>query len=52
MADKRYKRNLISYLSLIGFFGIFTTTMAKNPVLPLFVKGMGGTLEIIVTAHS
>jgi len=47
MPDERYKRNLIFYLSLIGFFGIFTTTMAKNPVLPLFVKGMGGTPEII-----
>jgi len=45
--DERYKKNLIFYLSLIGFFGIFTTTMAKNPVLPLFVKGMGGTPEII-----
>jgi len=47
MTDERYKKNLIFYLSLIGFFGIFTTTMAKNPVLPLFVKGMGGTPEII-----
>ncbi len=47
MPDERYKKNLIFYLSLIGFFGIFTTTMAKNPVLPLFVKGMGGSPEII-----
>ncbi len=45
--NERYQRNLIFYLSLIGFFGIFTTTMAKNPVLPLFVKGMGGSAEII-----
>jgi MFS family permease len=47
MLDERYKKNLIFYLSFIGFFGIFTTTMAKNPVLPLFVKGMGGSPEII-----
>ncbi|HRR40415.1 MAG TPA: MFS transporter [Syntrophales bacterium] len=47
MPEKGYKKNLILYLSLIGFFGIFTTTMAKNPVLPLFVKGMGGSPEVI-----
>lgn len=47
MIDEHYKRNLIFYLSLIGFFGIFTTTIAKNPVLPLFVAGMGGSPEII-----
>jgi MFS family permease len=47
MLDERYKKKLIFHLSLIGFFGIFTTTMAKNPVLPLFVKGMGGSPEII-----
>ncbi len=47
MFAQSYKKNLIFYFSLIGFFGIFTTTMAKNPVLPLFVKGMGGSPEII-----
>jgi len=47
MPEQSYKTKLIYYLSLIGFFGIFTTTMAKNPTLPLFVKGMGGSLEII-----
>ncbi len=47
MPDERYTKNLIFYLSLIGFFGIFTTTMAKNPVLPLFVTGMGGSPEIV-----
>jgi len=47
MPEKGYKKNLILYLSLIGFFGIFTTTMAKNPVLPLLVKGMGGSPEVI-----
>lgn len=38
---------LIFYLCLIGFFGIFSTTISKNPVLPLFVQGMGGSPEII-----
>lgn len=47
MPDRSYKKNLIFYFSLIGFFGIFSTTMAKNPVLPLFVRGMGGSPEII-----
>jgi MFS family permease len=30
------------YISIIGFLGIFSTTISKNPVLPLFIKGMGG----------
>lgn len=47
MNSERCQKNLIFYFSLIGFFGIFTTTMAKNPVLPLFVRGMGGSPEII-----
>ena len=29
------------YLSLIGFFAIFSTTISKNPVLPLFVQALG-----------
>ncbi len=40
--DTRPGRNLIFYLSLIGFFAIFSTTVSKNPVLPLFVQAMGG----------
>jgi len=35
-------RSLVYYLSLIGFFAIFSTTVSKNPVLPLFVQAMGG----------
>ncbi|MHB9154734.1 MAG: MFS transporter [Endomicrobiales bacterium] len=35
------KKNAIYYLSLIGFFGIFSTTISKNPVLPLFARDMG-----------
>jgi MFS family permease len=34
-------------LSLIGFFGIFSTTMSKSPVLPLFVKSLSGGETII-----
>jgi len=30
------------YITLIGFLGIFSTTISKNPVLPLFIKGLGG----------
>lgn len=47
ISEERYRSRLVYYLSLIGFFGILSTTMAKNPVLPLFVKGMGGSSEII-----
>lgn len=42
------KTSLITwYITLIGFLGIFSTTISKNPVLPLFVKGMGGTESIL-----
>lgn len=34
-------RRFIYYLSLIGFFAIFSTTISKSPVLPLFVQAMG-----------
>lgn len=34
-------------LSLIGFFGIFSTTMSKSPVLPLFVKSLSGNDTVI-----
>ena len=38
---------LMYYLSLIGFFAIFSTTISKNPVLPLFVQGMGAGDSVI-----
>ena len=41
------KSKLIYYLSLIGFFAIFSTTISKSPVLPLYVKALGGN-EIII----
>ncbi len=34
-------------LSLIGFFAIFSTTMSKSPVLPLFVKSLSGSTTVI-----
>lgn len=42
------KNTLIAwYITLIGFFGIFSTTISKNPVLPLFVKGLGASDSIL-----
>jgi MFS family permease len=35
------------YITLIGFLGIFSTTISKNPVLPLFVKGLGASDSIL-----
>jgi DHA1 family multidrug resistance protein-like MFS transporter len=37
----------IAAISLIGFLGIFSTTMSKNPVLPLFVKSLSGSDAVI-----
>jgi len=42
------KKNLtLIIISFIGFFGIFTTTISKNPVLPLFVKSLNSPEAII-----
>jgi len=40
-------QKLIYYLSLIGFFAIFSTTISKSPVLPLYVHALGGGAIII-----
>lgn len=40
-------RGGILLLSLAGFFGIFSTTMSKSPVLPLFVKSLSGSETVI-----
>ncbi|MDD1685838.1 MFS transporter [Methanoregula sp.] len=50
----RPDRILVFYLSLIGFFAIFSTTLSKNPVLPLFVQALGGgdTLLGLIAAVS
>ena len=47
MAQKEASRKLIYYLSIIGFFAIFSTTISKNPVLPLFAKSLGANAELI-----
>ncbi len=38
---------VLFYLSLIGFFGIFTTTISKNPVLPYLVKSLGASDQVL-----
>ena len=44
---KEMSSKLIYYLSLIGFFAIFSTTISKSPVLPLYVNALGGSAIII-----
>lgn len=41
------KVSTITLLSTIGFFGIFSTTISKNPVLPLFMKSMHAQADVI-----
>ena len=43
----RTKSTLISLLSAIGFFAIFSTTISKSPVLPLFMKSLGASTDTI-----
>jgi MFS family permease len=38
---------IIWILCTIGFFAIFSTTISKNPVLPLFISAMGGDESVI-----
>lgn len=40
-------RRMMYYLSLLGFFAIFSTTISKNPVLPLFVGALGADDAVI-----
>lgn len=40
---KDLKPGMIYQLSLIGFFAIFSTTISKSPVLPLYVQALGGS---------
>jgi len=46
MGDSTNK-NLIYYISLIGFFAIFSTTISKNPVLPLYARSLGADAALI-----
>ena len=34
-------RKILFYLFLLGFFAIFSTTLSKSPVLPLFAQALG-----------
>lgn len=43
LADRR----MMYYLFLLGFFAIFSTTISKNPVLPLFTHAMGAGDTVI-----
>ena len=48
MADTHTKgKSIIFFVSLIGFFGIFTTTISKNPVLPYLVTSLGAGEQIL-----
>ena len=40
-------RRMVWYLSLLGFFAIFSTTISKNPVLPLFSQAIGANDAVI-----
>jgi MFS family permease len=40
-------RRMVYYLSLLGFFAIFSTTISKNPVLPLFSQALGADDAVI-----
>lgn len=44
--DRRGGSGILA-VSLMGFFGIFSTTMSKSPVLPLFVKSLSGSDTVI-----
>jgi MFS family permease len=38
---------MMYYLFLLGFFAIFSTTISKNPVLPLFSQAIGADSTVI-----
>jgi MFS family permease len=40
-------QKMVYYLSLLGFFAIFSTTISKNPVLPLFSQALGADDAVI-----
>jgi MFS family permease len=46
-AGARPSRGMIYYFFLLGFFAIFSTTISKTPVLPLFSQAMGADDAII-----
>ena len=40
-------RRIMYYLFLLGFFAIFSTTLSKNPVFPLFSQAIGANDSVI-----
>jgi len=48
-AGARFSRDhrIVYYLFLLGFFAIFSTTISKNPVLPLFSHALGADDAVI-----
>ena len=40
-------QRMVYYLFLLGFFAIFSTTLSKNPVLPLFSQAIGANDAVI-----
>ena len=44
---EKEKQRTIYLLCLIGFFAIFSTTISKNPVLPLFAKSIGANTSLL-----
>ena len=49
IAGKRFspEHKMLYYLFLLGFFAIFSTTISKNPVLPLFSQALGANDAVI-----
>lgn len=41
------ERRMMYYIFLLGFFAIFSTTISKNPVLPLFSQAIGANDAVI-----
>jgi DHA1 family multidrug resistance protein-like MFS transporter len=58
MTDKRDARTVLSpfvLLCILGGLAIFSTTMSKNPALPLFIRSLGvskGTVGFIAAAST
>ena len=45
--DSPLYRRMVWYLSLLGFFAIFSTTISKNPVTSLFSQALGASDAVI-----
>ena len=47
MSEIKSQNKVLYLISIIGFFGIFSGTISKNPVLPLFAQSLGASTAII-----